>query len=491
VIRRVPASGDLVLAVVLAAVLLARTWDLPLWKDPSIYHYMAWGIGHGMVPYADTVDPNWPGVLLLHLVGQALSGERPWGMRVVDAGLLAALLATTAVALRRFVPSPLVRAAALLTYFAIYVSDPRNPFGQLLQRDALQLPFLAPFWIACMRRERMGAVALLTVGAAIGFALWMKPTLVVLVAAGFVAAAVCDRRGLPRLAMLVVLGAALVSVPMLAFVIAVCDPRGFWEWAVLYAFGPYAAVRHPFGLAIRYTMSQLLVAGSPLPFAMLVLGYVGIRTRGIALARDEWAPLLASLVWVVCAAAMIVLQGKLFPYHTLPLHWSLTMAGALWLGRAVERRPWPVVERGLVAVATALALGALRFTPPPLDYEMLAPVLRPALEQGDEVVVVGCQPGLLFELQARTPFPEVCSNVVEYFGSPATHARVVRDLATALGDPRVRVVVVEMIDPAFFGALGAELVADAAPALTSLGYARAPDLEPSGTASTFDVYVRK
>jgi hypothetical protein len=462
--------------------MLVRLWSVPLWKDPAIYHYMAWGIGHGMVPYRDTIDPNWPGVLPLHWIAQAMSGAAPWGMRVVDATLSFALLATSAFGLQRFGVPFAVRAAALLTWFALYLSDPFNPYGLTLQRDALQLPFVAPFWIACMLAGRVRASALVGVGLAAGFAVWMKPTIGLFLATGYVVAAARDRSSVARLVAFTGIGVALACGAMILFLFGWCDPAGFWTWGVDYAFGPYAAVRHPLGLGLRYVFHQFLFAGSPLPFAMLVLGYVGIRVRGAPLTPERWGVLVASIPWIVATAVAFLVQGKLFAYQALPIHWTLVMAGALWFGMAFEARR----HTALVTVAALFALLAIRATPAPLDDEALAASLAPEVRSGDQIVVVGCLPGLLFDLQVRTPLPEVCSNLVYYFGSNETHALVGRHLADALGDPSVRLVVVEKTHPVF-GDASVEMLERWAPPLSSLGYERAPALEPS---ANFEVYRR-
>jgi hypothetical protein len=455
---------------------------VPLWKDPSIYHYMAWGIEHGMVPYRDTIDPNWPGVLPLHWIAQALSGTDPWGMRVVDAILSFALLSTSAFGLAQFGVPFAVRAATLLTWFALYLSDPFNPYGLTLQRDALQLPFVAPFWIACMRTGRVRGWALVGIGIAAGFAVWMKPTIGLFLATGYLVAA-RDRSGLARLVALTGAGITLACAAMTVFLFGWCDTAGFWTWGVEYAFGPYAAVRHPFALGVRYVFHQLLFAGSPLPFAMLVLGYVGIRVRGAPVTSDRWRVLIASLPWIVATMIAFLVQGKLFAYQALPIHWTLLMAGALWFGTAFEARRRHAV---LVVVAALFAVRAIRVAPRPLDDEVLATSLAPEIRAGDQVVVVGCLPGLLFDLQVRTPLPEVCSTLVYYFGSDETHALVGRHLDQALRNPSVRLVVIEKTHPVFEHTSG-EMLERWAPPLASLGYERAPALEPS---DNFEVYRR-
>jgi hypothetical protein len=303
----------------------------------------------------------------------------------------------------------------------------------------------------------------------------MKPTIALFLAAGAVVAAVRDRRAAARLLGWTALGGAVASAAVATYLAVWCDPAGFWEWGVRYAFGPYAAVRQPLGLTVRYVFHQLLFAGSPVPFAMLALGYVGLRVRAVPLAPERWADLLASLAWVAATIAAFVSQGKCFPYQLLPIHWTLTMAGALWFGTAVAERPWRIPARATLAAAAGFALVAFRLRPHALDDQALAERLP---RDGAPVVVVGCLPGLLFDLQVRTPLPEVCSTLVYYFGSDETRALVGRHLDAALRDPAVGLVVVETDHPVFGGA-SLEMLERFAPPLEALGYARAPELETS------------
>src|SRR5688572_21134301 len=71
-------------AAVLTAYFAAFYHRWPIWEDQAIYHYMAWGLEHGMVPYRDTIDINWPGIVLVHLVARAISGADAMGLRLLD-----------------------------------------------------------------------------------------------------------------------------------------------------------------------------------------------------------------------------------------------------------------------------------------------------------------------------------------------------------------------------------------------------------------------
>ena len=53
-------------SALLAGFLAGRSLDWPLIHDAPLFHYVAWLMGQGLVPYRDIFDMNLPGVYLLH-----------------------------------------------------------------------------------------------------------------------------------------------------------------------------------------------------------------------------------------------------------------------------------------------------------------------------------------------------------------------------------------------------------------------------------------
>ena len=64
--------------------LMVMSLDWPLISDTPIYHYIAWLISIGKVPYKDIFDMNFPGTFLLHLFAIKVFGSGDLGWRIFD-----------------------------------------------------------------------------------------------------------------------------------------------------------------------------------------------------------------------------------------------------------------------------------------------------------------------------------------------------------------------------------------------------------------------
>ena len=80
-------------SALLAGALAARSLGWPLIHDAPLFHYVAWLMGQGLVPYRDIFDMNLPGVYLLHWAVLATVGAGDLAWRLVDLGWLAATAA--------------------------------------------------------------------------------------------------------------------------------------------------------------------------------------------------------------------------------------------------------------------------------------------------------------------------------------------------------------------------------------------------------------
>jgi hypothetical protein len=129
-VRRVPRvlSIDAVfLGVVLTTFYVWFYSRWPLYIDQSIYHYMAWGALHGMVPYRDAINMNWPGIVPFHILGRLLTGHDEAGFRLVDTVVVFVLGVSSASVLRAGgTPAP-IRLLALSLYLLAYSSSSRRP----------------------------------------------------------------------------------------------------------------------------------------------------------------------------------------------------------------------------------------------------------------------------------------------------------------------------------------------------------------------------
>ena len=125
-----------------------------MWEDQGIFHYMAWGTIHGLVPYRDTINMNWPGSIIVHLIAFAISGTNAVGLRLLDVGFLILLSTATAVLLRAYGVDFALRCACVTSYYATYFMT--NMVGTA-QRESFALPLVAVGVALCLIQARRGA----------------------------------------------------------------------------------------------------------------------------------------------------------------------------------------------------------------------------------------------------------------------------------------------------------------------------------------------
>src|SRR5262245_8022528 len=98
---------------------------------------MAWGLSHGMVPYRDTINMNWPGAILVHVAARAVSGKDGIGLRLLDSFALVLLCLCTSWVLYAYRVALPLRLAALAAYLTSYVG---TGVGETAQRESFALP---------------------------------------------------------------------------------------------------------------------------------------------------------------------------------------------------------------------------------------------------------------------------------------------------------------------------------------------------------------
>ena len=345
-------------SALLAGFLAGRSLGWPLIHDAPLFHYVAWLLGQGLVPYRDIFDMNLPGVYLLHwaLLATAGGGDLAW--RLFDLGWLAA----TAILLYAFC-RPLggvVGAAGASLLFVLY--HLAGGAWHLGQRDFLLCFFLAAGACGIARAwDRGGSrVLLLWGGAALGAGLTVKPYAAGIfwlgsAAAGAVAARRAGRAGLPGA--VAVLGAGLAAPALVFGWIAWRGGLGaFRDTLVGYVIPFYSRLGqeplwtalggHAHGWTLLALLGALALWGLLVPTAPAF----GIRRRLAALG-------------VVAGALHFALQGKGWEYHLYPLAFFLCALAAP-AGEAVVAAGAPrarELARAAAIVlfaATAMVLGA-------------------------------------------------------------------------------------------------------------------------------------
>ena len=168
------------IAIVLTCILLvviykSRTWGI-VW-DAAFWHYGAWLITEGFVPYRDFFDICFPGTYLIHLFVITCIGDADIHWRIFDLLCLAAIALLILIYLRPFGWLAGWLAALIFAGFHLY-----NGPLYVGQRDYILLVFvLGAFCCLARHMERQGGIVPVAVaGLLLGFAASIKPHCVLL-----------------------------------------------------------------------------------------------------------------------------------------------------------------------------------------------------------------------------------------------------------------------------------------------------------------------
>jgi len=425
-----------------------------MWEDQATYHYMAWGVLHGMKPYVDLVDVNFPGIIPIHVLARLISGADPLGLRLLNLIFCAGLCFTTSWLLTSWgVPGPL-RLAAVTAYLVSYFA---TGHFWTAQRESFAWPLLVagllPFLTA---RRSHTTLTWLAAGLAAGIGLWIKPALApayLWAMSAWFAGGLYPAAGRWRCLLLHSVAIAAVSILFLAWLASWGSLGGFWHWCVAYAFGAYHQSAWPWLIRFGQLAKRLWAFGAPGPFTLWALGLLAVtgREERHTLWSRRSHELVTSFGMCVVLSLIVLLQGKGHSvYQYIPLQWSLAVLGALLL----SARTWGRAANLALSITCVCALAVVGVkvahhppSPPvPTDGTRMAEKVAPMLRPGETIVTFGFSNTLLSALERPTPFP-VISSWILYSATPPGHParqEIVQLLCHALQDPTVRFFLVRM-----------------------------------------------
>ena len=417
--RRVWTLG---LGIALLALLIrAPLFDLPLERDEGGYAYIAWRLEHGELPYREWFDQKPPGIFLAYRLALAAPGDPVTAVR----GLAALSSAGAALALfalaRRLLDA---RAAALAAILLAWLSA--DPFlqGPIANTELFMLPWLVLAnlaFLAAARGEARLVPAALGAGAALGLALCFKQVAAVdalLFAALFPMLARGPRpvRRAFGFAAGAALGGLAVWLPVLAWFHARGGVPALLEAVFLHNLA-YAS-----GLSLAERLAGLRVSGAALwasaggAFALAAVGLLALA-RG----AERWRALYLG-GWLVAGFLGVSASGYYFVHYFQQLLPPLAVAAAAG-AQALHRHPgWGHVPGALRAAAlAAIALAApvahavelWRLTPAAAMQRMypgnpfeampqLAEEVAALTTPHDSVFVYGAEPEILFDARRRS-----------------------------------------------------------------------------------------
>lgn len=319
------------------------------WKlvnDAAQIHYVCFLMDHGMAPYRDILEINWPGTYVvnwsvMHTLG---AGAPAW--RIFDLTLMGvSCWAMVAIAAPYDWFAGVFGAALFILYHG------RDGAGQEGQRDliiAVLLLCAYAFLFASFRSRRMWPLFAFAVCA--GAAATIKPTPLPFVLLLLVVAAMRPKRAgepilKPTLCML--LGLLIPLAVVGAFLI--CEHSLAAFWSLMHEAMPFY---HSLGAVSFPTLMALIATPSVMTLALLALSIAVIK-------RDWWnwegKMLIAGILFGI---ASYLGQGKSFPYHRYPMLAFLFLWAGLQMVSALRSRGM-VRALGMIGVGLAVILAPI------------------------------------------------------------------------------------------------------------------------------------
>ena len=390
----------------LAALLLMLSLPWPVVLDTPVYHYIAWRMSQGDVPYRDIYDVNVPGLYLVHLALLRTLGAGDAAWRAFDLGWTAATAGAIALLAARW--GALAGAGAALAFAAYHLAGGAWQTGQ---KDFLMCVFLVAGAIGVVRwlEQRGAAWSLAGAGLALGAAFSFKPTTSLFTGAlGLVILVVAVRRRDAA-------GAARALGAYIGGVAAVPIALAIWL-AVSGGLRPWAEIVVGYGLPVYSRLGRSAPWLGHRWLGWIPLGLTAGGALGAAVVtRRADARHLVAAIGVGWGIAHYVMQGKGTEYHLHPVAVFVCLLAFSVLAPALAtRRAWVTVSVAvtLLAALVLVATKGLEASNAPWmwDEERRVRVLTQDLGQrlapGDTVQVLDVAEGglhALLRLGVRQP----------------------------------------------------------------------------------------
>ena len=285
--------------------LLSVTW--PLSGDAGVFAWMADTVHRGGAPYADSWDTKGAAAWLPSLLVETVFGRTAWGIRLFDIAMVVAALAAMRSIARRLGQPGDGRVA--ITLYALWYAS--LDFWQSAQPDGWVASWLV---IACWCALSGRAMWIVAAGVLVGFATLVKPFyLGYIVVLWIVVATSRSRTQSQRLAQgaLAALGVAVGVGAVLALTAHWHGLAGFWE-VQRWNRDVYARLGDPWLTRIPAIFKGALIMPWGIVAPMALFG--AIRPT-----REHRRTIAALTVGFLGAVAGVMLQGKGWMYHWLPM----------------------------------------------------------------------------------------------------------------------------------------------------------------------------
>ena len=325
---------------------LSLTW--PLSGDAGVFSWMADTVYRGGAPYVDSWDTKGPSSWLPSLLMQLIVGRTAWGIRIFDiASVVAAVAAMRSISIALALSGS--GRIAISLYLLWYAS---LDFWTSAQPDGWVAAWLIMAVALALGRSRLGPAG---AGILVGLAAMQKPFyvgyivvvwMVVAISPGGIGRAVVTRSLLAAVGLLTAVGLQLL------FLNASGGLNGYWDvqrWNI----DVYAQLDTRWLTRIPSTVRGMFTLPWGVVTPMALFGVV-------QLARRQPRATLALGVGLAGAVLGVMLQGKGWLYHWLPMLPFLALLADVGFGSLLaERADDPARQLRRMTLIIALVVAAL------------------------------------------------------------------------------------------------------------------------------------
>jgi hypothetical protein len=446
--------------VVIYSLLLLHPYNV----DNDTYHSMGWDFyAFGKLPYIGSWDQNFPGIVFIHWLGIAITGNNQIGLRLIE---IAFQLGSTVLLLklaRRWLSNEAAWIAAIgyaLTYL-------RGPYNELGQRDGFVTLFLLGAVVISLRnydrKRNQSGLLHATTGFLIGLATVIRPTYSILLAVPYLSlfplVGVASERRNWKLAGLAVAGFPIPITAMFALYLPI--DGGLNEFYI-------ATIR--FNLDVYSGLQTRIFFGRAAKCVAVILAW-GLTTiwfkRKGALTTTKMSKQERVYLALMIGVGFIEVgvMRKLFTYHFIPLTAALSIVFAFmmekWWQRLLPQHGRYFFPSALLILFVALfpfkLVGALvnheaplDFFPPEIDRREveLTRYLRGATVDGDKIefASICCGPRWRHGRESATRFTTLYPLLLTKSGSYTDYQLRMREsYAHQIDEARPKLIVLHYI----------------------------------------------
>jgi len=332
-----------------------------LWTGMSLSYPFGWdqGIlswaGHvvvrGGMPYRDAWDMKGPVAYYVFALTEAIFGVNLWGVRVGDAAFLTLTSACIGRAVSKLTDPATGRWSAILFYLW-YAS---HSYWHTAQPDGWAGMLMAVVMLpALVQGDLIGPLKMGLAGACVGLMSLVKPTYAVFLVLPLLSS-FSTRASRWVVDAAAVMGGWIVPIALcVGWFEAHGALRDLWAVYVRYPSTAYTELGAlAFGERARGLVEYLFQA------PVMAVGLPMVIVGALALWQTHRAPALALVSWILLVAFIVVLQGRFFAYHWLPMLPAAVVLGAVGFQAVLPRAKALVIT--LVAVSVSHCLVPIVF----------------------------------------------------------------------------------------------------------------------------------